>query len=69
MTPLFDSFNDFCRQGGALTDYEAICEAMSTTKASSLMDAIELEPEELYMDEEYRDEREDSSRLADRHSC
>lgn len=67
MTPLFDSFDDFCQQGGALTDYEAICEMMNTK--TSIMDVLDMDPEDLYSDEEYRDEREDSSRLAARHHC
>jgi len=49
-----------------MTDYELISEMMNQ-KRLTLMDIID--PQELFDDDEYRDEREDSSRLADRHNC
>lgn len=64
MTPLFDSMEDFATNGGAITDYELICEMMNQNR-QSFSDMIEPE----FEDEEYRDEREDSSRLAERHHC
>ncbi len=50
-----------------MTDYELISEMMNTK--TSIMDVLDMDPEDLYSDEEYRDEREDSSRLAARHHC
>lgn len=66
MQPLFDSMEDFVTSGGAMTDYELISEMMNQ-KRNTLMDIID--SHEFFDDEEYRDEREDSSRLADRHNC
>lgn len=57
---------DFATQGGVITDYEFISEMMNQKR--SLMELIE-EPELAFDDEEYRDEREDSSRLADKYHC
>ena len=70
MTPLFETMDDFASQGGAITDYEFICDSMNK-KPSTLSELIDqTDPEQSFTDEEeYRDEREDSSRLADRHSC
>lgn len=65
MTPLFKNMDDFATQGGVITDYEFICDMMN--QKHSLMDLIE--PEVSFDEEEYRDEREDSSRLADRYHC
>ena len=65
MTPLFESMEDFANNGGAITDYEVICEMMNS-KRQSLFDIIDGDP---FEEDEYRDEREDSSRLADRHHC
>ena len=66
MTPLFKNMDDFATQGGVITDYEFICDMMNQ-KQPTLMDLIE--PEVSFDEEEYRDEREDSSRLADRYHC
>ena len=61
--------DDFASQGGAITDYEFICDSMNK-KPSKLAELLEQDdPEQSFADDEYRDEREDSSRLADRHSC
>ena len=65
MTPLFKNMDDFATQGGVITDYEFIRDSMNNKQ--SLMDLIE--PEVSFDEEEYRDEREDSSRLADRYHC
>ena len=69
MTPLFETMDNFASQGGAITDYEFICDSMNK-KPSTLFELLDqTDPEQAFVDEEYRDEREDSSRLADRHSC
>lgn len=69
MTPLFETMDDFASQGGAITDYEFICDSMNK-KPSTLFELLDqADPEQAFVDEEYRDEREDSSRLAERHRC
>ena len=69
MTPLFANMEDFTSQGGAITDYESICDSMNN-EPSTLTELLDqTDPEAIYAEDDYRDEREDSSRLADRYSC
>ena len=68
MMYLYESNYDLAYQGGVLAD-GGWCDDVESTTGMDIADYIESTFDGVDTEDEYRDERDDSSRLAERHGC